>query len=89
MHPLYLFAMIGAGYIFIAAMLIVALIVCITITVTASRISGKHMKAEAEKEKADDVSEQAENTDTDSVGRCSINSQKRRHRKGRKNGKTG
>lgn len=73
MHPLYLFEMIGAGYIFIAAMLIVGLIVCIAIIVIVSRISGKHMKAEAEKEKADDVSDH----------------RKRRHREGRKNGKTG
>lgn len=73
MHPLYLFEMIGIGYIFIAAVLIVGLIVCIAITVTVSRISSKRMKAESEKEKADDVSDY----------------KKRRHRKGRKNGKTG
>lgn len=49
MHPFPFFEMIGVGYVFAAAVLIVALIVCIAITVITSRASNKKMKAETEK----------------------------------------
>lgn len=64
MHPFPFFHVIGIGYVFTAVLLIVALILCTAITVTASRISNKKMKADAGKEKTDYVSEEAESTDT-------------------------
>lgn len=53
MHSFPFFHAIGAGYVFAAVLLIVALILCTAITVTASLISNKKikkMKAEEENE---------------------------------------
>lgn len=50
MYPFPVFHMIGAGYVFAAVLLIAAMILCTAITVTASLISNKKIKAETEKE---------------------------------------
>lgn len=66
MHPFPFFEMIGVGYFFAAAILIVALIVCIAITVITSRASNKMIKKmDAETENEITVSDSVTNNLTD------------------------
>lgn len=64
MHSFPIFHMIGAGDVFAAVLLIAALILCTAIIVTASLILNKKMRAEIKKEKEENVSGEAESTDT-------------------------